>query len=49
MLSKVCGGCRHPFVRVGAEAAVKPLTDAVVFVLSILVGEDGGNGAGSRQ
>jgi hypothetical protein len=49
MLSKVCGGCRHPFVRVAAEAEVKPLSDPVDFVLSILVGEDGGNGAGSRQ
>lgn len=48
-IEKACEAAGILCVRVGAEAAVKPLTDPVDFVLSILVGEDSGKGAGTLQ
>lgn len=48
-IEKACEAAGILCVRVGAEASVKPLTDPVEFVLSILVGKDGGNGAGTLQ
>jgi hypothetical protein len=48
-IEKACEAAGILCVRVGAEASVKPLTDPVEVVLSILVGEDGGNGAGTLQ
>jgi len=48
-IAKACEAAGILCVRVGAEAAASPLMDPVEFVLSVLVGEDRGKGAGTPQ